>query len=99
MLIEHRIHDVYEGLVTVEQPVPSREQVALEPPLALMLAQLLHDPPVARQELIAPRGLGYPLAIGRLEHRFQTIRESLVGPKNTKVPRRRIQLRHVSQEL
>src|ERR1700676_1333215 len=41
MLIEHRIDDVNERLVAIEQPVPSREQVAFEPTLALVLAQHL----------------------------------------------------------
>src|SRR5256886_11114771 len=34
MLVEHRVDDVDEGLVAVEEPVPAGEQVALEPALA-----------------------------------------------------------------
>src|SRR5690606_40510063 len=33
MLIDHRIHDVDEGLVTGEQAMPPGQQVTLQPPL------------------------------------------------------------------
>src|SRR5271165_6285448 len=56
VLIEHRINDVNERLVAVEQPVSSGEQVAFEPTLALMLAQHLHDWAALRQELIVAAG-------------------------------------------
>src|SRR4029434_3921877 len=34
VLVEHRVDDVDERLVAVEEPVPAREQVTLEPSLA-----------------------------------------------------------------
>jgi hypothetical protein len=37
VLVEHRVHDVDEGLVAVEQPVAAGQQVALEPALAQVL--------------------------------------------------------------
>ena len=46
VLVEHRIDDVDERFVAVEQPVPPGQQVALEPALAEMLAQHLHDPAI-----------------------------------------------------
>ena len=38
MLIEHRIHDVDEGLVAGEQAVAASQQIALEPTLTKMFA-------------------------------------------------------------
>jgi len=34
VLVEHRVDDVHEGLVAVEQAMPAGEDVALEPALA-----------------------------------------------------------------
>ena len=44
VLVEHRVDDVDERLVAVEQAVPPGQQVALEPPLAHVLGQHLHHP-------------------------------------------------------
>ena len=49
VLVEHRIDDVDEGLVAVEQPVAAGQQVALEPALARVLRQHLHHAAVAAQ--------------------------------------------------
>ncbi len=38
VLIEHRIHNVDEGLVAGEESVPAGQQVALQPAFALMFA-------------------------------------------------------------
>jgi hypothetical protein len=61
VLVEHGIDDVDKGLVAVEKPVPTGEQIALQPALALVLAQHLHHPPVGRQVVVG-RGVGLPLA-------------------------------------
>src|SRR5260370_39338422 len=45
VLVEHRIDDVDERLVAVEKAMPTGKQVALEPALALMLAEHFHHPP------------------------------------------------------
>ena len=52
VLVEHRVDDVDEGLVAVEEAVPAGEQVALEPALAEVLAT-------------APRSRGRPARGGR----------------------------------
>ena len=52
VLIDHRVDDVDEGLVAAEQAVSSGEQVALQPALAHVLAEHLHDPPVGRKVLV-----------------------------------------------
>ena len=41
-LVQHRVDDVDERLVAVEQAMASGQQIAFEPPLALVLAQHLH---------------------------------------------------------
>ena len=38
VLVEHRIDDVDEGLVAVEQPVAAGDQIAFKPALAEVLA-------------------------------------------------------------
>jgi hypothetical protein len=45
VLIDHRIHDVDKGFVTRKQAVATGEQIALQPSLALVLAQDLHHAP------------------------------------------------------
>jgi hypothetical protein len=69
MLIEHRVHDVHERLVGIEYAVPPREQIAFQPPLALMFAQHFDDPAVRRQPFIVGRLFTQPLPGGSFEHR------------------------------
>ena len=78
VLVEHRVDDVDERLVAVEQAVPAGQQVALEPALALMLGQHLHHPPVGREVVVAGEHLGVPGAVRHLEHRAQPVRCRLV---------------------
>src|SRR5205085_7998007 len=49
VLVEHRVDDVDERLIAGEEAVPPGQQVALQPTLALVLAEHLHDPPVRGQ--------------------------------------------------
>jgi hypothetical protein len=44
VLVEHRVDDVNEGLVAVEDAVAAGEQVALEPALAGVLREDLPNP-------------------------------------------------------
>jgi hypothetical protein len=62
VLIEHRVHDVDESLVAVEEAVPAGEQIALEPPLTHVLGKNLHDAPVRPQTFIGRFDLGLPPA-------------------------------------
>src|SRR4051794_23860112 len=64
MLVEHRIDDVYERFVAVEDPVPAGEEVALQPPLAEMLRQHLQDASVWRELLVGRLDLRVPRAPG-----------------------------------
>ena len=74
------------------------EKVALEPALALVLAEHFHDAPGGRQKFVVGHGRGVPLAFGRFEEGFQAIGERLVGAKHAEVPLLAVQLRHVAQE-
>ncbi len=69
VLVEHRVDDVDERLVAVEEAVPAGQQVALEPALAQVLREHLDDAPVGRQRLVAGLALGLPGPRGRLEDR------------------------------
>ena len=55
VLVEHRVDDVNERLVRVEQPVPAGQQVAFEPAFALMLAEHFDHAAVGRQMIVARR--------------------------------------------
>ena len=46
VLVEHRIDDVNESLIARKEAVAAGQEIALEPTLALVLAEHLHDPPV-----------------------------------------------------
>ena len=68
-----------EGLVAVEEAVPAGEEVALEPALAKMLGEDLHDPAVAGKALVGGEGLGLPGPVGDLEDVVEPVRGGLVG--------------------
>ena len=98
MLVEHRVHDVDERLVAVEESVPSGEQITLQPTLALVLAEHLHHAAGGRKKFVARHGRGVPLPLGHFEERFQAIGKRLVGAEDPEVALLQVQLRHVAQE-
>src|SRR6187402_1627748 len=74
VLVEHRVDDVDEGFVAVEQAVSSGEQVTFQPALALMLAQHRVEYASGRgEELIARTRRGLPLARRYFEERAQSV--------------------------
>ena len=85
VLIHHRIDDVDERLVAVEHPVPAGQQVALEPPLTLVLRQHLHYAASSCEVLVDRPDGTVPLLVGRLVHRLEAIRGGLVRAEDTKV--------------
>ena len=95
VLVEHRVDDVDKRLVAVEEPVAASEEVALEPPLALMLREDLHDAAVGRKELVDREGLGIPGLRRRLEDSVEPVRRGLVGPEDPE--RVRIELDDIPQ--
>src|SRR4029078_4820028 len=52
-LVEHRVDDVDDRLVTSEKAVPAGQQIALEPTLTEVLGEHLHDAAVLREVGIA----------------------------------------------
>ena len=66
VLVEHRVDDVGECLVAVEQAVSAGQDVALEPALALVLAEHLHHPPGRGQVLVDGLHGRVPLLAGGL---------------------------------
>ena len=90
VLVEHRVDDVDERLVAVEQPVPPGQQVTLEPALAQVLRQHLHHPAVRGQLVIARDDLPVEGPAGHVEHRVKPVRGRLVRspqPEGPGVPR------------
>ena len=83
MLVDHRVDDVDEGFIAVEQAVPSREQVSLQPALALVLRQHFDDTAGAGEMLVhlRPEEFGVPLLVGGVEDGLQAIGRGLVGPE------------------
>ena len=98
MLVEHRVDDVDERFVAVEQTVPPSEQVPLQPSLALVLAEHFHYAATRREKLIVRRCRGVPLPVGHFKKRFQTIGECFVRTKNTEIPPLVVQRSHIAQE-
>ena len=86
VLAEHRVDDANEGLVAVEESVPPGEQIALEPTLALVLAEhRVQHASGGREKLIITDFPGVPLTVGHFKHGAEQIRERLIGPKMRKL--------------
>src|SRR5580700_2555375 len=98
MLVKHRIDNVDERLVAVKEPMPSGEQVAFEPALALVLAEHLHHAPGRREKLIVRHCGGIPLALGHFKEGFKTVRERLVRAKDPKIPLLTVQLHYIAEK-
>src|ERR1035438_1893774 len=68
VLVEHRVHDVDEGLVAVEEPMATAEKVALQPTLTLMFGKYLHHATFGSQVVVLWDDLGVPRPVGDLEN-------------------------------
>ena len=95
VLVEHRVDDVDERFVAVEQAVSAGQQVALEPALAEVLGQHLHHPSVGPEMLVGGSRLGHPSAVGHLEDGVQAVRGRLVGTEQAEC--RRVGGDHVAE--
>ena len=99
VLIEHRVDDVDEGLVAVEQSVSAGQQVTLQPTLALVFGEHL-DHPAGPSQVFVDLGteeLRVPLLVGRFEDRLQSVRRGLVRPEDPEVVR--IEPHHIGEPL
>src|ERR1700750_1953701 len=88
-----------ECLVAIEQSVSASEQVTLEPALALVLAQNLHDLAAWRQEVVIASRLREPLALRGLEHGLQAVGYCFIGPEQPKIARLGIRFEHIPDEM
>ena len=98
VLVEHRVDDVNEGLVAREEAVAAGQEIALQPALALVLAEHLHHPAVGRQVVVPRNRLRHPGAVGDLEHVLPAVRVALVGTEEAEVPGVHVELHHVAEE-
>ncbi len=98
VLVEHRVDDVDERLVAGKEPVATGEQVALEPSLALMLAEHLHHPAIRSKVVIPGFDFRDPRAVGDLENVLPAVGVALVGAEQAEVLRLHVPLHHVAQE-
>jgi hypothetical protein len=85
VLVEHRVDDVDEGLVAVEEAVAAGQQVALQPPLAEVLGQDLHHASVRREALVGRCGLRKPGSRRDVEDVSEAVRRRLVRPEEAEV--------------
>src|SRR6516162_7276103 len=99
VLVEHRVNDMNERLITRKEPVAAGQKIALKPALALVLAKHLHDPTIRREMVIPRKGFRDPGAIGYLEDILPAVRVVLVWTEKPEVPRVHIHLHDVPQEL
>src|SRR5262249_39086985 len=76
-----------EGLVAVEDAVPTRQQVALEPALALVLGEHFDDASFWGLVLVGRQPGGHPLPVGHLEDGAQAVRLRLVGAEDAEARR------------
>ena len=85
VLVEHRIDDVDERLVAVEEPMPPGEQVALEPALALVLAEHFHHASGWAREIRRSARSRHPIGGWSLQRAASRPLESVSsGPKTRK---------------
>jgi hypothetical protein len=85
VLVEHRVDDVDERLVAVEQPVAAGQRVALQPALAQVLGQNLDDAPVRREVVVGRQALRDPGSVGDVEDVGEPVRRGLVGAEEPEV--------------
>lgn len=98
MLIEHRADYVNEGLIRVQKPVSTRQEIPFEPSFTLMLRQHFHDSTVLCQKVVAFLNLSHPLSVGGLEDGLQFVAGSLVGTEYPEVASCLVFANNVPQE-
>ena len=99
MLVKHRIDDVDEGLVAVEETVAPREKITFEPALALMLAEHFDHAARGSQMIVGFDDLSLPLLIGRVEDGGESIGSRLVGSEDTEVLLVVVLLDHIAEKF
>jgi hypothetical protein len=98
VLIQHRVDDVDEGFVAREEAVPAREEIALEPALALMLRQHLHDAAVGAEVSVGVFECGEPGLAGHLVHRIEPVGRRFVRAEQPEIALCRVQAHDLAQQ-
>ncbi len=98
MLVEHRINDMDERFVTVEESVTTCQKVAFKPALTEVLAQNLHHPAIWREMVIPRQSSACKDSVRHFKESVKTVRGSFVRPHHPKVPAVGVALHHVAQE-
>ena len=100
MLAEHRVDDANESLIAIEKPMPSGEQITLEPTLALVLTEhRVQHASSGREEFIIFYFASVPLTVGDFKNRAQQIRKCLIGTEHAEITLVLIQLGYIAQKL
>ena len=77
--------------------MPAGEEIALQPALALMLAEHLHHPAVGGEVIVVVVFLGHPCAVGDFERILPAVRVVLVRAEKPEVSRLHVQRHDVTQ--
>ena len=71
--------------------MPPGQQIALQPSLALVLAQHLHHPPIRGQVIVVGIAIRHPGTVGNIEHVLPAVRVVLVRTEEPEVSALQIQ--------
>src|SRR5262249_38166822 len=85
VLVEHRVDDVDERLIAGEEAVPAGEQVALQPALALMLAEYFHYATVWAELIVLGVNVGHVTTGRYLESVLPAVGVVLIRAEKAKV--------------
>ena len=99
VLVEHRVDDVDKGLVAREEAVPPSEQIALQPALALVLTENLHDATIRVEVVVVGQRLGHPGAVGDFKDVLPAVGVGLIRADQPEVAAVEIHFHHVAEEL
>ena len=78
--------------------MPAGQQIALEPALALMLAEHFHDPAIGCEMVIPRVGFCHPGTIGDLEDVLPAIGVVFVRAEKSEILCLHVQLHHIAEE-
>ena len=79
--------------------MPAGQQVALQPALALVLAEHLHHPAVRAEVVVLRVDVGHVAAVGHLQHVLPAVRVVLVRAEQAEVLALQVLLHDVAEEL
>ena len=99
VLHRHRGRHHGKGFVAREEPVPPGEDIALEPALAVVLAEHLHHAALGRDVVVGGDGPAHEAAVRRLEDVTQAVGVGLVGAEEPEVGGLGVSLEDVPHHL